>query len=99
MLRVALALLLLVPSMAIAQDVSGEGDGFVIAVDHASKTITGYYNSGTGMDDSGQGPQFSCIFFLRGQAEGKPPYRITTWFPADRTESIDGQLEFSSKSP
>lgn len=98
MFRVAIALLL-VPSVAMAQDVSGEGDEFVVAVDHGSKTITGYYSSGTGQDASGQGPQFSCIFYLRGKADGKPPYRITTWFPADRSEAIDGTLEFSGKSP
>ncbi len=97
-LRLAIALLL-VPPIALAQEVSGESDEFVIAVDPATKTITGYYSSGTGQDDSGQGPQFSCIFYLRGKAEGKPPYRIVTWFPADRSGSIDGTLEFSGKSP
>ena len=98
MFRVAIALLL-VPLVAMAQDVSGEGDEFVVAVDHGTKTITGYYSSGTGQDASGQGPQFSCIFYLRGKADGKPPYKISTWFPADRSEAIDGTLEFSGKSP
>lgn len=95
MLRSIVALSLLLPALAGAQDVSGEGDGFVVAVDPSTHTITGYYSSGTGIDASGQGPQFSCIFFLRGSAQGKPPYRIVTWFPADPSQAIEGDLRFS----
>jgi hypothetical protein len=94
MLRFALAPLLLVPAIALAQDVSGEGDGIVVAVDPSTHAITGYYNSGTG-DDGAGGPQFSCTFYLRGTAQGKPPYRITTWFPADPAHVIEGDLKFS----
>jgi len=94
MLRLALAAWLLSPPIATAQDSSGEGDGIVVAVDPATRAITGYYHSGTG-DDGAGGPQFSCTFFLRGSAQGKPPYRITTWFPADPAHAIEGDLKFA----
>jgi len=98
MLRFAIALLLLVPSIATAQEVSGDSDVFAIAVDRDTRTMTGYYNSATGYDDATKEPRFTCIFYLRGKAEGKPPYKIVTWFPADRSEVIAGTLEFSGNS-
>jgi len=98
MVRIVAALLLLAPSIATAQEVSGDSDEFTIAVDRDTRTITGYYNSATGYDDATKEPRFTCIFYLRGKAEGKPPYKITTWFPADRSEVIAGTLEFSSNS-
>jgi hypothetical protein len=98
MFRIAIASLLLVPSIAIAQEVSGDSNEFAVAVDRDTRTITGYYNSATGYDDETKSPRFTCIFYLRGKAEGKPPYKIVTWFPADRSEVIDGTLEFSGKS-
>ena len=98
MLRSALASLLLVPSLAFAQEVSGDSDVFAIAVDRDTGTMTGYYNSATGHDDATGSPRFICVFYLRGKAEGKPPYKIATWFPADRSEVIAGTLEFSSNS-
>lgn len=98
MLRIALASLLLAPSLAPAQEVSGDSDVFAIAVDRDTRTMTGYYNSSTGYDEATKAPRFSCTFYLRGKVEGKPPYRIATWFPADRSEVIAGALEFSSNA-
>jgi hypothetical protein len=98
MVRIAIALLLLVPSVAVAQEISGDSDEFAVAVDRDSKVITGYYNSSTGYDDATKAPRFSCVFYLRGKVEGKPPYKIVTWFPADHSEVIDGTLDFSSNA-
>jgi hypothetical protein len=98
MFRIVIALLLLVPSIAVAQEISGDSDEFAIAVDHDTKMITGYYNSSTGYDEATKAPRFSCTFYLRGKAEGKPPYKIVTWFPAEHSGAIAGELEFSSKS-
>ena len=69
--------------------VSGTSYQLVLGVDPETKVITGYYESYTGRN-----AQFSCIFFLRGEAKGEPPYRVRTWYPADEDDSdaIDGEI-------
>ncbi len=83
---------------AAAQAVSAEGEGLVIAIDHKTKTISGYYSASTGYDEKSGEATFSCMFYLRGQAIGKSPYRITTWFPDAPVSSpvIDGKIDFSA---
>lgn len=73
--------------------VSGSAQELVVGVDPDTKVITGYYESGTGQGPNG-GPRFTCIFFLRGEAKGEPPYRIRTWYPEDKDDSdaIDGKI-------
>jgi len=65
-----------------------------VAVDPETKVITGHYGSGTGRSADGSGPQFTCIFFFRGEAKGAPPYRIRSWYDADKTDAdvIDGEV-------
>jgi hypothetical protein len=85
-------------SDANAQAVSGESSGdLVVAVDRKTGILTGYYHSGTGYDESTGESMFSCIFYIRGRAVGKSPYRIDTWFP-DRSKAdpvIAGRIAFS----
>ncbi len=68
-----------------AQVSSGDYEGLLIGADTANRIITGYYESYTGLDETSGKPLFNCIFYLRGRTEGDPPYKIETWFPADKT--------------
>jgi hypothetical protein len=98
-LTFVLLLLSLHGSSAFAQTLSGENSQIMIAVDPQTKIITGYYTDSTGYDDPSQGVKFTCIFYLRGKAEGEQPYKITTWFPGDSNDHqlIRGQIRFDTK--
>lgn len=82
------------PASAVPPLSSGASFDFVLGVDPATRAITGYYESGTGYDPETGGPRFTCIFFLRGEATGEPPFRIRTWFPRDKDDSdtIEGEI-------
>ncbi|MBF0551947.1 MAG: hypothetical protein HQK60_15610 [Deltaproteobacteria bacterium] len=77
-----------------AQVASGDYEGLLIGIDPAKGTITGYYENYTGLDEASGQPLFSCIFYLRGSMKGAAPYKIQTWFPADKTPDnlIAGEL-------
>jgi hypothetical protein len=77
-----------------AQVASGDYEGLLIGIDPKSGSITGYYENFTGLDEASGKPRFSCIFYLKGSMEGAPPYKIETWFPADKTRKdlISGTL-------
>jgi hypothetical protein len=77
-----------------AQVVSGDYEGLLIGVDTSGGTITGYYESFSGLDEATGKPRFSCIFYLKGSMNGPPPYTIDTWFPADKTRKnlVTGSL-------
>jgi hypothetical protein len=81
-----------------AQAFSAEtSDGLVVAIDRATGVVTGHFESGTG-DDGAGGSMFSCSFYFRGRATGKPPYRIESWFP-DRSiadEVVQGTIAFDA---
>jgi hypothetical protein len=85
-------------SATAAQAFSAESsEGLVVAIDPATGVITGYFKSGTG-DDGAGGPMFSCIFYFRGRAIGKPPYRTDSWFPDRRIADpvIRGTIAFGA---
>jgi hypothetical protein len=84
-LRLIALLLLLNAGQAWAQVSSGDYEGLLIGADPAGKVITGYFENYTGLDETSGEPLFSCVFFLGGTIEGDPPYKIETWFPADKT--------------
>lgn len=66
---------------------------FAIGVDKSSGTVTGYFESSTGWDETTKAPRFSCMFFLSGKLQGDA-YQITTWFPGEKDNHIKGQLKF-----
>jgi hypothetical protein len=66
--------------------VSGDyGDGMLIAIDPATRVVTGYYSA-----DNIDG-QFSCIFYLTGKLGGSP-IPVSTYFPATPEQKITGKL-------
>ena len=82
------------PAFAHGQLSSGEYNGLLLAVDHATGIITGYYENHAGADPESGEPMFSCIFYLRGDIAGEPPYAVTTWYPGetDPNQVIAGTL-------
>ncbi|HXU99669.1 MAG TPA: hypothetical protein VG166_04150 [Caulobacteraceae bacterium] len=82
------ALALFAPARAEQGGLAGGvwGEGLILGVDPATRTVSGYYSSETG------GGQFSCIFYLTGKLAGARA-AITTWFPQTPTdEVIKGEL-------
>jgi hypothetical protein len=84
-LRIILVATVIVPNVAFAGLVSSDLGDFLLGVDKSKQLISGYVEMRTGNN-------FSCIFYLRGDLKGKPPYKIKTWFPKDRNpkEVIEG---------
>jgi hypothetical protein len=64
----------------------------VLGFDPDSSQVTGYFDSGTGMDEKTQQPRFRCTFFLVGTLAGGRA-DITTWFPGDGSSTIRGTFE------
>ena len=93
-LRLIVLFLLLGTGQVWAQVSSGDYEGLLIGADPTNRIITGYYENYTGLDETTGKPLFSCIFYVRGTMEGNPPYKIETWFPADKTRGglITGKL-------
>jgi hypothetical protein len=79
--------IVIVPNIAYAGLVSSDLGDFLVGVDTSRQLISGYVEMRTGND-------FSCIFYLRGNLKGKPPYKIKTWFPKDRNpkDVIEGTI-------
>lgn len=94
----AVALLFGQATVVLAQAISGDSPEFSIAIDSKTKVITGYYNAFVGFDNPSDGPQFSCIYFLKGKAIGKQPYKIVTWFPGSSNQEmpIKGHIKFAN---
>ncbi len=94
----AVVLLLGHAPVVLAQAISGDSPEFSIAIDNKTKVITGYYNAFVGFDNPSDGPQFSCIYFLKGKAIGKQPYEIVTWFPGNSNleAPIKGHIKFTA---
>ena len=79
-----LLLSLLLSAAVQAQITPGDYTPLLIGVDSQTKVITGYFNERSGQDQQTGKAQFSCLFFLRGQMTGQPPFRVQTWYPADK---------------
>jgi hypothetical protein len=104
-LRVLLSLFLLggpaLSFSAVAQNKpttpSGNYDNeLFVGLDEKSGLLTGYYETGTGWDESTQSPRFVCAFFLYGKLQGDA-YQITTWYPGSPERPIKGRLKFTMK--
>jgi hypothetical protein len=83
---------------AVAQDkpssMSGNYDNeLMIGVDEKSGLLTGYFETGTGWDESTKSPRFVCAFFIYGKPQADA-YQITTWHPESAGETIKGRLKF-----
>jgi len=75
--------------------VSGEYAQLHLAFNPKDSVITGYYEDGTGIRDTG-GQQFSCIFYIEGKLVDSTA-KIKTYFPADNKTLITGELKVISK--
>lgn len=95
--KAALAVLfafLPLPAIGAAASVSGVYGELTVGFDSQTQTVTGYYVNGTGSNPSGNGPQFSCIFYLSGKKTGAA-VAIQTWFPGDpKNTKIAGELQW-----
>ena len=72
---------------------SGSYDTLLAGIDEQSGVLTGYFEDGTGWDESTKSPRFMCEFFLYGKRQGDA-YQITTWYPNDAEATIKGSLKF-----
>ena len=94
-----LALLCTLPCRAGVEILPGYYGSLRIGFNPDTRVITGFYENYTGWDEGMQKPQFSCVFYLRGNIAGDPPYPITTWYPSDQPEEIiEGQLNVTQTS-
>lgn len=84
---------LLVPGGAAAEPVARSGiyDSLTLAV--AGDAVAGVFSEQRGAPGSG-GPQFSCLFLLRGTLAGGRA-KVETWFPGE-PKRIPGELAFTS---
>jgi hypothetical protein len=79
------------------QLISGDyEDGLRLCYDSATKKVTGYFEMGTGYDETTNRPRFSCIFYLEGVNNGKK-FDVKTYFPADKAnDQVNGTMELVS---
>jgi hypothetical protein len=87
-LVLALCAMALAPAQAATLQ-SGDYGDLLIAVNHASHQLTGYYNSGRG-----EQPHFSCIFYIKGALKGSET-EISTYFPETAKDVIKGKLKIT----
>ncbi|MGB7923920.1 MAG: hypothetical protein WCF57_11805 [Pyrinomonadaceae bacterium] len=83
---------------AVAQNrppaISGNYDNeLMIGVDEKSGLLTGYFETGTGWDESTKSPRFVCAFFIYGKSQADA-YQITAWHPDGMEATIKGRLKF-----
>ena len=63
----------------------------MIGYDPDTKSVTGYFYSGTGLNSETSGPQFTCIFYIKGKYK-EQPIEIETYFPDTSHDKIFGRL-------
>lgn len=66
-----------------------------IAINKNTNKVTGFYEDGTGYDESRGNSKFSCIFYIEGKLVNNKAF-INTYFPAD-TDNITGTLSIGNK--
>jgi len=66
-----------------------------IAINKNTNKVTGFYENGTGYDESTGNSKFSCIFYIEGKLVNNKSF-IWTYFPAD-TDNITGTLIIDNK--
>ena len=73
----------------------GAYGGLLLGYDPSTQVVSGYFQTGTGLsdwDNPDSGPQFTCIFYLKGKYQGDQA-TIETFDPATpRDDLISGTL-------
>lgn len=84
---------LLIISFVNAQIKSGKyEDVLKIAYNSENKTVTGFYENYTGIDESTGNPKFSCVFYFIG-AMNSNTFEIESYYPTDINEKIKGTIK------
>ena len=92
---IATLLIIFLCISAFAQQIlSGDySDGLRLSYDSATKKVTGYFESYTGLDEKTGNARFSCIFYIEGIVTGKK-FAIKTYFPTEKSNDlISGTME------
>jgi hypothetical protein len=67
-------------AVGIIPRLSGRYGELLLGFDPKTRVLTGYFASGTGVDEQTKQPRFTCTFYLRGNLLGETA-NIATWLP------------------